>query len=69
MFYRSALYIFLESVIDSSDEEEGTMDPFDGENPNDPEESSKPEVNSPSLKIYLSLIRSFIIGILYNSCG
>ena len=43
----SISFIFLESVIDSLVEEEGTMDPFDGENPNDPEESSKAEVNSP----------------------
>ena len=58
-FYQSVL--FLEFIIDSLiykalihedgnlDEEEGNMDPSDGENQNDLEESSKPEVNSPSM--------------------
>ena len=45
----SISFIFLESVISSLDEEEGIMDPSDGENQNDLEESSKPEVNSPSM--------------------
>ena len=49
------------------DEEEGNMDPSDAENRNDLEESSKPEVNSPSMIIHLSLLRSIIIGILHNS--
>ena len=53
-------FTFLESIIDSLvykalthedgnlKEEEGNMDPSDGENRNDMEESSNPEVNSPS---------------------
>ena len=48
-------------------EEEGNMDPSDGENRNDLEESSKQEVNSPLMIIHLSLLRSIIIGILHNS--
>ena len=48
-------------------EEEGNMDPSDGENWNDLEESSKPEVDSPSMISHLSLLRSIIIGILHNS--
>ena len=63
----SISFIFLDSVIDSLDEEEGNMDPSDGENRNDLEESSKPEVNCPSMIIHLSLLRSIIIGILHNS--
>ena len=49
------------------DEEEGNMDTSDGENRNDLEESSKQKVNFPSMIVYLSLLRSFIIGILHNS--
>ena len=72
-------FIFLESIIDclvykvvthedgNLDEEEGNMDPSDGENRNDLEESRKHEVNSPSMIIHLSLLRSIIIGILHNS--
>ena len=72
-------FTFLESIIDSLvykalthedgnlKEEEGNMDPSDGENRNDLEESSKQEVNSPSMIIHLSLLRSIIIGILHNS--
>ena len=71
--------MFLESIIDSLvdkvlthedrnlDEEEGNMDPSDAENRNDLEESSKPEVDSPSMISHLSLLRSIIIGIPYNS--
>ena len=57
----SISFIFLESVISSLDEEEGIMDPSDGENQNDLEESSKPEVDSPSMISHLSLLRSIII--------
>ena len=68
-------FTFLEFIIDSLvykavthlKEEEGSMDPSDGENRNDLEESSKLEVNSPSMIIHLSLLRSIIIGILHNS--
>ena len=49
------------------EEEEGNMDTSDGENRNDLEESSKQKVNFPSMIVYLSLLRSFIIGILHNS--
>ena len=63
----SISFIFLDSVIDSLDEEEGNMDPSDAENRNDLEESSKQEVNSLSMIILLSLLRSIIIGILDNS--
>ena len=54
-------FFFLESIIDSLvynvvthedgnlDEEEGNRDPSDAENRNDLEESSKQEVNSPSM--------------------
>ena len=71
-FYQS-IYISLESIIDSLvyktlthedgniKEEEGNLDP------SDLGESSKPEVNSPSMIIHLSLLRSIIIGILHNS--
>ena len=48
-------------------EEEGNMDPSDGENRNDLEESCRQEVNFPSMIIHLSLQRSIIIGILHNS--
>ena len=48
-------------------EEEGNMDPSEGENRNDLEESSKQEVNFPLMIIHLSLLRSFIIGNLHNS--
>ena len=63
----SISFIFLESVIDSLDEDEGNMDPADGENPNGLEESKKPEVNSPSIIITWSLLRSFMLGIRCNS--
>ena len=63
----SISFIFLDSVIDSLDEEEGNMDPSDAENRNEQEESSKQEVISPVMIIHLSLLRSIIIGILHNS--
>ena len=72
-------FIFLEFIIDclvykalthedgNLKEEEGNMDPSDAENRNDLEESSRQEVNFPSMIVYLSLLRSFIIGNLHNS--
>ena len=72
-------FLFLEFIIDSLvykvlthedgnlKEEEGNMDPSDGENRNDLEESSMQEVNLPLMIIHMSLLRSIIIGILHNS--
>ena len=76
-FYQSVL--FLESIIGSLvykvvthedgnlKEEEGNMDPSDGDNRNDLEESIRREVNTSSMIIHLSLLQSIIIGILDNS--